>query len=192
MPINSLNDIIKAYNGRYPTSLHWNSITAVSTFPYSLWTCTGMPGAGSVPASGAGAALSSATAGAIPLPTLSSGESLYLFNIALNPISGSGFMLYDKLVATSGLSGTVTTAQTVNSTSLPRYTDGVGVELWLEWYTATGSTIVTAIISYTNQAGTSGRTATAAIAASTPANRMFRVTLEEGDTGVRSVQNVNI
>ena len=192
MAINNLNDIINAYNGRYPTSVFWNSITSVASLPYSLWTATGMPGAGSVPATGSGAALSSATTGAIPLPTLSSGQSLYLFNIALNVTGGSGFMLYDKLVATSGLSGTVTTAQTINSTALPRYTDGNGVELWLEWYSATGATARTASISYTNQDGTSGRTATATIAASTPANRMVRATLQAGDTGVQSVQSLTI
>ena len=193
MGIFTVDGIVSGYNGQYPTSILYNSITSVASQFYSLWTATGMPGAGSAPGTAAGTAYNSSTTGAIPLPTLSSGQSLYMLNANLACSSSHfGVFIYDKLVATATLSGTVTTAQTVNSTALPRYTDGAGVELWLEWYSATGATSVTATISYTNQAGTSGKTATATIASSTPANRLQRVTLAAGDTGVRSVQSVTL
>jgi hypothetical protein len=86
----------------------------------------------------------------------------------------------------------VTTAQTVNSTALTRYTSGVGVQCWLEFYTATGATACTATVSYTNQAGASGRSGTAAIPATTVIGQIIPVTLAAGDTGVQSVQSVTL
>jgi hypothetical protein len=62
--------------------------------------------------------------------------------------------------------------------------------MWLEWYTATGSTGVTATISYTNQAGTAGQTTTVSVGASQPANSCLFAPLAAGDTGVQSVQSV--
>lgn len=148
------------------------------------------------PPTGAGEALTSATTGAFSsLINASGSNQLYLGEIEAMVGSNSGtgvefaLMLYDRLVHTSGLVTNVTTEQTVNTTALTRYTDGTGVQAWLEHYTATAGS-GTFTVSYTNQAGTSGRTSTA-VTLSAPQQHWFqRIPLQAGDTGVRSVQSV--
>lgn len=165
----------------------------------SMWTQPGIPGAGAVPATGAGAAPTNATAGALQFtdPAGSNHKRLLAANIVSSQGRGLAALI-DRLVHTSGLSGTVTTAQTVNSAALPSGRDlngaatGEGVEGWLEVYTQLGGTGRTATVSYTNQAGTASRTGTATIPGSWGPNRMIPFSLDVGDTGVRSVQSVTL
>lgn len=168
-----------------------SSIVTVVGRPFSLFRAAGNPVGGSTPST-TGAALSRTTQGALNIPAASNVTYLVNFHVAESAINIC--MLYDRLVETGGLSGTVTTAQTVNSASLPaRNTTGAGCELWLEVYTALGATpSPTVTASYTNQAGTSGRTATlvGGIPASLAANSSLQFTLQAGDTGVQSVQSV--
>lgn len=101
--------------------------------------------------------------------------------------------LIDRLVHSGGMSGTVTTEQAVTAASLPRYTDGVGVVAALAVYSALGTTSVTASINYTNQAGTSGMASKAVlIPANAPARGIYPFCLEDGDTGVQSVQGLTL
>jgi hypothetical protein len=103
--------------------------------------------------------------------------------------------VYDLMWATSGLSGNLNTAQTLTGfAGLPaRNTTGDGLELWVGCSSAIGATAHNVTASYTNQAGTAGRTtvSTAGIA-SMPANRMYQLPLQNGDTGVRSVQSLTL
>jgi hypothetical protein len=65
----------------------------------------------------------------------------------------------------------------------------------LEWYSVTGATASTATISYTNQDGTAGRTATCSMQPGTGAPVAYQchpAALQTGDTGVRSVQTVTL
>lgn len=159
---------------------------------HSLWATAGLPGAGAAAGSAAGAACTSATTGAIPFSNPGGANTKYLMGLELAGATAGTFFLYDRLVHTSALSGTVTTAQTVNSAALTRYTSGDGVECWLEFYSATGATAATATVSYTNQAGTAGRSGTAAVIATTVVGQLIPVTLQAGDTGVQSVQSVTL
>lgn len=159
---------------------------------HSVWTTAGLPGAGAAAGSAAGAACTNATTGAIPFSNPAGGNTEYLMGFDLTGATAGTWFLYDRLVHTSTLSGTVTTAQTVNSAALTRYTTGDGVECWLEFYSATGATAVTATVSYTNQAGTAGRSGSAAVVATTVAGQLIPVTLQAGDTGVQSVQSVTL
>ena len=91
--------------------------------------------------------------------------------------------------------GNVTTAQTV--VSFPTLTrpgaTGEGLEIWIECYTATGPTASNVTVQYTNSAGISGRnTVSTAHITSMPANRMYQVPLQSGDTGVRSIQSLTL
>lgn len=56
--------------------------------------------------------------------------------------------------------------------------------------TALSATATTLTITYVNQGGVGGRTATAVIPASAVLNRRIRATLQAGDTGVQDVTNV--
>lgn len=109
----------------------------------------------------------------------------------------SSLILCDRLSHQGGLSGIVTTAQTTNlpTAALTRYTTGDGVWLGVEIYTAVGATGTTITASYTNQAGTAGRTTRAVVFGGTGFNnlsRMILLPLADGDTGVQSVQSVTV
>ncbi len=169
------------------------TITQVANVFASMWRVGGLPSAAAVPPTGAGEAPTRATAGAIPGWTNSAGADVaYLGALSFASDDIGVFTLYDRLVHTSGLSGTSVAAQAIASAALTRYTDGQGVEAWLEVYTALGVTSRTATISYTNQSGTAGRTGTATVAASAAAGRMFPFALQAGDTGVRSVETLTL
>lgn len=106
-----------------------------------------------------------------------------------------GTLLFDRLSHTGGLSGTVTTAQTTNlpTAALTRYTTGEGVRAAMQIYTTVGPTDFTTSCSYTNQAGTAGRTGQISRALGTPGSGSLGIfTLQSGDTGVRSVESVTL
>ena len=106
--------------------------------------------------------------------------------------------LYDRLSHQGGLSGTTTGAQTTNlpTAALTRYTDGVGVMACIQCYGTVGSTEVDLTCSYTNQAGTAARTSVAMEFSSTSGaggiDDMQPIALQQGDTGVRSVESVTL
>jgi hypothetical protein len=159
----------------------------------ALFYLTGTPAPGTAPSTASGQALSRLSPGALVSPP-PSGVTYLTRWVGGGNGTGGAIILADRLVETGGLSGIVTTAQTVNSVALPaRAGSGDGVELWLEIYTTLGVTAsptVTAL--YTNQAGVSGRTATLQGGLPTPATarKTFPLTLQAGDTGVQSVQSV--
>lgn len=194
MAITTMDGLAAAMASGIGSPTYEASVTAQAAGNFcSLWTAGGHPGAGATPASGAGAVPTNATAGSIYYVNPTGGNTGYLGAWAASAATVGTLILYDRLVHTSGLSGTVTTAQTVNSTAITRsYNSGNTPEAWLEWYTATGSTAVTATVSYTNQAGTAGQTGTASIPASAKAGLMIPVSLAAGDTGVQSVQSVTL
>lgn len=136
------------------------------------------------------------TVGAMPITNPGGGRQQWLLGIEAVLSQNCTLMLYDRLLHIGNLSGTVTTAQTVGGT-LTRYTgtESVGNQIWVEIYTIIGTTGTTITASYTNQAGTSGRTTRAASIGATgnrEAERMIPLMLQDGDTGVRSVESVTL
>jgi hypothetical protein len=191
MAITSENGLIAALASGQLFSSYYQSFGSTSGRTQSLWTAGGQPGAGATPATGAGAVPTSATAGAIPFVNPSGANTGYLARMTASSSQANFLRIYDRLVHTSGLSGTVTTAQTVNTVAITR-TYSTPVSAWLEIYGAVGGTATAATVSYTNQAGTTGRTGTAVIAASASAGNLFPIVLQSGDTGVQSVQSVTL
>jgi hypothetical protein len=162
----------------------------------SLWTFNGYNGQGAAPG-GTARNPDNTTLGAIGQSNPTGGRQKYLTCFPAYSNSAGVFSLYDRLADISGLSGTVTTAQNTTSLAVTRYTgtESVGNQIWLEIYTIVGATATTATVSYTNQAGTSGRTSKAVVFGGTgrrEATRMIRVPLADGDTGVRSVESVTL
>lgn len=171
-----------------------SSVTAVAGRSDSMWQTA--PFAGTAP--GAAAVPTNATTGSLGQfnPT-----SLARFLTRLrysNAASRGTLVLIDRLSHQSGLSGTVTTAQTTNlpTAALTRYTDGVGVMGAYEVYTAVGTTATTISCSYTNQAGTAGRTSQLTDFGTTThggaADRFIPISLASGDYGIRSVESVTV
>lgn len=144
-------------------------------------------------------ALTRAAAGALGQPDAASGVQriLELRDFGLGGTSVGCGIITDRLVQHGGLSAIVTGAQTTNlpTAALPRYTSGVGVMIGLEIYTIIGATGTTVTVSYTNQAGTAGRTSVAAVLGGTnfrEASRVIQLPLQQGDTGCRSVESVTL
>ncbi|HEU5456238.1 MAG TPA: hypothetical protein VFU85_11200 [Nocardioides sp.] len=114
-----------------------------------------------------------------------------------NPSPGT-FWVCDRLVGVGELELTATGTKTVNSTALPRYTNGDGVMVFAMAATAVGSTNIPVmrLSSYTNQDGTSSRSATDALTWVGATTDIGHVTgpfpLQGGDTGVRSVESVEV
>ncbi len=103
--------------------------------------------------------------------------------------------LYDRVWSCTGFSGIVTTAQAVTSfpTLVRPDVNDKDLEIWIEYYTATGATASNITVQYTNELGVSGRnTISTAHITSIPANRMYQVPLQSGDEGVKSIQSVTL
>lgn len=172
-----------------------NNLTTVANALYSLYAAA--PNAGTAPSTAAAPDNTHASA-VFQNPRLSSFTApLYLAQAELSNAVQSGCtqMLIDRLSHQGGLSGIVATAQTTNlpTAALSRYTSGDGVMAALEIYTAVGATAQTATCSYTNQAGTAGRTSKPVAFGATgnnAAGRFILLPLQDGDTGVRSVESV--
>ncbi len=196
MAFTSYDTIVAALAAGNGQSFPWmkQSITTTTARWYSLFKSAGNPAAGSTPASGSGAAATSATTGAFPIVNPSGVNLLRALTYGAGGGTAGMSMIYDRLVHTSGLVGNLNTAQTINSAALTRYTTGVGVMCALEVYTAIGSTPTTATISYTNQAGVAGQiSGTITIPATLVAQSMvFPFPLAAGDTGIQSVQSLTL
>ena len=165
----------------------------------ALWRATGTPGQGAIP--GAAAVCTGALLGAMAFVAPTTGKSSYLargFLMSGNTVTDVD--VHDRLAHMGGLSGTVITAQTVsvdvagtgnNMVARRGAADYSDVEWWLEWYTATGATAATATVTYTNAAGTAGRTTTVALTASMGASRRLPILGASGEF-IQSVQSVTL
>lgn len=158
------------------------SISSVAAGVFaSLWRANGQPGQGAIPA--AAAACTQLTTGAIGFiqqttPATSYGTHFY----AATSNAAMVVELHDRLAHMGGLVGNVATAQTVGIDFSSLTTNNLAerkgdanysdIQWWLEWYTATGSTAVTATVAVTYNDGTTG-TLSVALAATRPASLMI-------------------
>jgi hypothetical protein len=118
------------------------------------------------------------------------------YDLPYNNIQASGmYLLVDRLAHNGGLDATVTTAQSNGSwPALTRFTTGAGVWAAIEIYTQVGATTTTISGSYTNSAGTSGRTFQAVGFGSSDIHlgSLFPLSLQQGDVGVQAVASVTV
>jgi len=180
-----------------------------ASYHYGFWKDAGTLGAWAPGTPGlAGRATDGTTttdAGCIFFPDAGAGKSRYLTQASITATVPGVYSLYDVLWVNSGLVITTTTAQTINSVALPARDDngtinGEGCQIGIYAVGALGNAAVVSnsTISYTNSAGTAGRTAT--LTATDPNN--FPATpvigtvvwfeLQDGDVGVQSIQSVTL
>jgi hypothetical protein len=169
------------------------SLTTAAGGVHSLWTCSGVPTAGSAP--GAAATCTSATTGAVTFTDPGGSNVLYLARLAVmagNP--GASLTLYDRLVHSSGLDGTSTSSQTVNTPTFPNRggTTGEGVEAFVECYSDLGATSRTLTVTYTDNDGNTGQTTTVTIPSTLRAGRILPIIPAAGDKGFRSIESVQL
>lgn len=172
--------------------------TMVAGRPHSTFYLAGCPGAAVAPTPGLGGTALTTYAGQIPFTNPVSGNT-YLARMAGQATIAGQLLLVDRLWHNSGITITSTSAQTINSVAWPaRSADGTvngeGVLIGVEVSGATGAGTPTLTISYTNQAGASGKTATNIVAtvASSIAGTFYPIGLAAGDTGVRSIQTFTL
>lgn len=166
---------------------------------HSLFYTNGRPGAAVAPSPGlAGAALTTYE-GQIPWTNPVSGNSYLAFLEASSSVAGT-LLLCDRLWHNSGLVVTTTTAQTIDSVTLPARdsagsTNGANILVGLEVRTATtnASAVTNTTMSYTDSDGNAGATATiSSFPATAVAGTFVPFQLAAGDTGVRSIQTVTL
>lgn len=207
---------VPGFTGR---TFHWSKVaTAIDTIGYHYLANkdNGFPGAWSVGTpgvngvstacdvvgtAGTGGALST---GSHVLPDPSSG-GWYLTRFGTNAAVANTYQLVDLIWYNTGLVVTTTTNQAIVSTAwgardVNGSTNGEGVGIALYALTALGNAAAVAntTVSYTNSAGTAGRTATfsGAVGFQAPATPVIGTwmpfMLQAGDTGVRSIQGITL
>lgn len=184
MAITTLDGLVNAMgNNSSRIVLDKVSIASQAAGTYvSLWRATGQPGQGAIPA--AAAVCNHSLTGAIGFTQQTAPATSY--GAWLNSVCSNAAMtveIHDRLMHMGGLNGTLTTAQTVNvdiaaNLASNNMRERIGdanysdIQWWLEWYTATGATAVTATVAVTYNDGTTG-TLSAALAATRPASFML-------------------
>src|SRR5437879_4184984 len=184
-----------------PQAIAKAQLTTIIGRPVSYWATAGVPGAGSFDTTLNGVVLSSTSAlvaGQIPHTDPGSGNS-YLARFSALAESGGILLLCDRLWHNGGFTITSTTAQNITSPTWPARdnagtTNGAGVLLGVEVSAAVGAGTPTLTAAYTNSAGTASRSATNldATVASAAAATFFRIGLQAGDVGVKSVQSLTL
>lgn len=174
---------------------------SATTFWVDMWTNSPDPGT-NVTGSASGSTYSSSSAqvaGQLYHVDPASG-SCYVSTLKLRggpvgaPVSGM-VLLVDRIWQGGTYSATATTTRTVNSPTFPARdaagsTNGDGYIAYMT-PTTTFSGTTTVTLTYTNQAGTSGRTTTLTMESATAKYVSF-FGLQAGDTGIRSIQSVAV
>lgn len=181
------------YNGAALTAV------PIAGRPFSLWMIDGQPsGATSAPSTWANP--DNTTQGGLLQVDPGGGRQKWGMQYVATGLVAGTVMLYDRLGHNGNLNGTTTTAQTFTG-SLTRYnsTDSVGNFMFYEIYgnttTILGATGTTMTVQYTNQAGTGSRVSPAVTIGGTgfrEGNQARFIPLQAGDTGIRSVENVDL
>lgn len=197
MAITTVDGLVAAAKQRVP----WTKTGAVTTVAgqwFSLLDVAGNPGAGSLAVGNTtnGVVPTSATAG---FPSISSFGSAtgYLGKIAWGNTVASRICIFDRLfhVGSISLTALATTTLTTQPSYLGRCPDGAGLdaEIWLEINTAVSATATTVTVTYTNEAGTTGRStgATASLSGFTTRRLVF-MPLQAGDKGVQKIESVTV
>jgi hypothetical protein len=136
---------------------------------FSLWRATGQPGQGLVPTTAA--MCNHTTLGGMSFTQQTSPATSYLALLeGLNSNASTTLEIHDRIAHMGGLSGIVTTAQTVNLDLNAFSTDNIAARIgdsnysdvtwWLEWYTDTGATGANCTINVTFNDGTSNNLTT--------------------------------
>lgn len=173
---------------------------------HSLWRATGQPGQGAIPTSAA--VCDNTLAGALNFTQQTSPATSYLALLeGLCANTGTTLEIHDRLMHMGGLSGTVTTAQNAlvdvdANLASANLTNRIGdsnysdITWWLEWYTDTGGTAVTATVNVTFNDGSSANLTGISLAATRRASFMQPLNglIQAADAGkyIRDVNTVQL
>ena len=162
---------------------------------FSLWRATGVPGQGAIPTTAA--VCTSALVGSIGFANQTAPvTSYYGWQTVATSNATSSIEIHDRLAHMGGLSGIVATAQgalTLTGLSAARLgdTNYSDVQWWLEWYTDTGATAVSATVAVTYNDDTTGNIVVA-LAATTRAGRMMPVVSAVAGKFIKQINSVTL
>jgi hypothetical protein len=171
------------------------SVTAVANQPTAVWQAAGSPGAGTLAIGNTanGVVPTDAVAGYPIINAFGGGAGGKLARLEFRNSVASLVELYDRVFAAGAyaFNANVTLAsQPSYAGRVPGGTDFTGLGIFVEAVTAfTGTPTIT--VTYTNQAGTTGRTTGAVSAgAALIVGRGFWLPLQAGDSGVQKIESV--
>lgn len=206
MAISTIDGYIAAAKQRIPL-VKTASRTSVAIIPFSVFDLAGNPGAGTLAGTSTanGVVPTDVTAGC-PLINGFGGNTGYLTKVEYSSSVISTMYLYDMLFKAGAYAftagTTILTSQPSISGRCPDYDAGTptvfgnGNEIWIEVSTAfaTGNSWQIQV-TYTNSAGTTGRTSIISAAQANAAltlGKMFQLALQAGDSGVQKIESVVI
>jgi hypothetical protein len=172
-------------------SVNIGSAPVVAGRPYDMWR-TSVP-TGAIPS--AAVVPDNTTLGSLGQLNPAGGDQLSIIGARFSSLNPGNYIICDRLVHSGFLSAVSSSAQSVSTPALTRYTSGDGVMIGLTIYSILGSTATTVSAEYTDQAGNTGRnTPLVQIGANgfREVNRMLVLPLQSGDSGVRAVANVTL
>lgn len=201
MSISTPDTLVKGQAaGRYVPFFKINPSFAAGRIA-SYWGTAGVPGAGGYDTTLNGATLSAPQNGQIPWTDPSGSDLAYLATLRIRANFGTyaPFLLADRLWQNQ-FDKTSTSVQSITSPTWPARdangsTNGEAVLLCVETAASMGAAAPTFTVTYTNSTGTGSRTGTnidTQGVTSASSGSVFRIGLQAGDTGVRSVQSIQL
>lgn len=203
-----LNDLVNRATGGNsgaPENIWWSKgqrvlgatgITFLQQRDYSLWMYDGQPGGPAAIPPTTAIAPDNTTDGSLKQADATGGRQKWLTSFGIFSCLGQAtYMLYDRLLHISGLSGTVTTAQTVGG-AITRYTEAEswGNQIWFEIYTDVGATPCTISCNYTDQDGVARVSGTSTFGSTNAAQqgRASPIPMVSGGFGARGVTDATL
>lgn len=166
---------------------------------FSLWTASGVPGAGVAPGASPLVATKD-TVGCLGFSNpVAPRRSYYAWQTLLTSNSATSVEIHDRLAHVSGLSGTVTGAQ--GSLSLVTTDPGIArlgasdysdVSWWLEVYTQMGSTAVNATVNVTYNDDSTGNLVAFTLSATPRVGRAYPLTSASAGKFIKAVNSVTL
>ena len=160
---------------------------------FSVFDLAGSPGAGVLAgtSTAAGVVPTDATAGCPTIDAFGASALGYLWQLEYGCSVACRLKLFDMVFKAGAYAFNAAQALTGQPSYASRMPGGSysDTQIWIEAVTAfTGNLTVT--ITYTNQSGVTGRTATRATGTALTVGRLMQVPLQAGDTGVQAITNV--
>lgn len=160
---------------------------------FSVFDLAGNPGAGVLAgtSTAAGVVPTDATAGCPTIDAFGASALGYLWQLEYGCSVACRLKLFDMVFKAGAYAFNAAQALTGQPSYASRMPGGSysDTQIWIEAVTAfTGNLTVT--ITYTNQSGVTGRTATLATGTALTVGRLMQVPLQAGDTGVLAITNV--
>lgn len=160
---------------------------------FSVFDLAGNPGAGVLAgtSTAAGVVPTDATAGYPTIDAFGASALGYLWQLEYGCSVACRLKLFDMVFKAGAYAFNAAQALTGQPSYASRMPGGSysDTQIWIEAVTAfTGNLTVT--ITYTNQSGVTGRTATLATGTALTVGRLMQVPLQAGDTGVQAITNV--